>query len=541
MEISGDVSGIRTAQLEELKTLILLRTERPELIHPSLLEGLCSLTGKWNKEIALYINRSGRVNGVAIGHHAAVKLPPLRSREANRLRCIHTHPGGNFRLSSVDLSALESLSLESMISFGVMDGQVTGAEIAFLSENGDILSTMFSPQGIANLNYEEFLTQNLTGQAKKTRPLPEEERAYLVSVENEETGKELLAELAELARTACVKVMGQLQQPKRFGSQATYLGKGKLEILNQELQNTHSNVLICDDELTPAQKRNLEEYTGIKVLDRTGLILDIFAQRAKSREGKLQVELAQLQYLLPRLTGQGQALSRLGGGVGTRGPGESKLEMDKRKVRHRIHFLEQELQEIRQHRMTQRLQRIRSGLPLIALVGYTNAGKTTFLQKAMEQTRAKGESLSGENKLFATLDPTVRAVTIDPEHKILLSDTVGFIQKLPHRLLNAFLATLEEVQNADVLLHILDASHPRSLEQADTVHDILKELGCGDKPTVTVLNKMDQIDQTADLNRLAQQLSHPIPISLLQGDSLIPVWKMILKLLPLEGSLDREV
>ncbi|MEA4902937.1 GTPase HflX [Desulfitobacterium sp.] len=532
MDILGDLSGIRSIQLEELKTLALLRTERPELIHAVLLQGVCSLTDKWNKEIALYINRSGRVNGVAIGHHASVKLPSVRAREASHLRCIHTHPGGNFRLSSVDLSAFEVLGLESMTSIGIQNGKITGSELAYIAENGTILTKPFTAQELERLDYEEFLAENRTRQITKKCSIPEEERAYLVSVEDEEIAQELLTELAELARTAGVIVVGQLLQPKRYGSSVSYIGKGKLEILNQQIQNTHANVLICDDELTPAQLRNLEKYTDIKVLDRTGLILDIFAQRAKSREGKLQVELAQLQYLLPRLTGQGQALSRLGGGIGTRGPGESKLEMDKRRVRQRIHALEQELKEIRKHRRTQRQQRIRSGLQLAALVGYTNAGKTTFLQKAMEQTRARGESLVGENKLFATLDPTVRSLQIGSNRQILMSDTVGFIQKLPPQLLNAFLATLEEVQNADVLLHVLDASHPQALEQADTVHNILKELDCGDKPTITILNKTDQVEQITDLNRLAQQLPHPIALSLKNGDSLQAVWKMLEKLLP---------
>jgi GTP-binding protein HflX len=532
MDIFGDLSGIRSTQLEELKTLASLRTERPELIHADLLKGLERLTNQWNKEIAIHINRSGRVNGVAIGQHASVKLPLVRPREAAHLRCIHTHPGGNFSLSSVDLSALESLSLESMTSIGILNGKITGAELACRTYNGELFTNAFSPQEIEELDYEVFLAENRTRLTTKTRLLPEEERAYLVSVENEELALELLEELGELASTAGVKVVGQLLQPKRYGSPVSYLGKGKLEVLNQQLQNTHANVLICDDELTPAQLRNLEQYTGIKVLDRTGLILDIFAQRAKSREGKLQVELAQLQYLLPRLTGQGQALSRLGGGIGTRGPGESKLEMDKRRVRQRIHALEQDLKEIRRHRSTQRQQRMRSGLRLVALVGYTNAGKTTFLQKAMEQTRARGESLFGENKLFATLDPTVRSLQISADRQILMSDTVGFIQKLPPQLLNAFLATLEEVQNADLLLHVLDASHPRALEQAETVREILKELDCAEKPTITVLNKTDQVEQISDLNRLAQQLAHPIALSLKQGNSLAPVWKMIEELLP---------
>lgn len=536
MEIYGDVSGIRATQLEELKTLTLLRTERPELIHTSLLEGICSLTSLWNKEIALYINRSGVVSAIAVGHHAAVKLPPIPSRQAGRLRCIHTHPSGHFNLSSADLSALTSLGLESMASLGVRSGKVTGIEIAFLTESGAFDLIQLTPEEFESFSYDGV--SRLSRASQSPKKASNEELAFLVALEDEEEGRELLAELAELSRTVGVKVVGQILQPKRYGSPVSYVGKGKLEELTQELQNSGANILICDDELTPVQSRTLEQATGIKVLDRTTLILDIFAQRAKSREGKLQVELAQLKHLLPHLSGQGQNLSRLGGGVGTRGPGETKLEMDKRRVRQKINLLEDQLKEIRKTRDTQRRQRLKSGIPLIALVGYTNAGKTTFLQKAMEVTHSKGDRIQGEDKLFATLDPIVRGITINQDAEILLSDTVGFIQKLPHQLLHAFLATLEEVQNADVLVHVLDASHPKALERADTVHSILGELGCADKPRLTLLNKIDKVANFSELNRLAQELSHPIPISLVKENSLKPVWNKIIDLLPSEGSTD---
>jgi GTPase len=536
MDIYGDISGIRSTQLEELKSLTLLRTDRPELIHSLLLEGICTLTSLWNKEIALYINRSGVVTATAVGQHAAVKLPPLSERQAGRLRCIHTHPSGNSKLSPVDLSALTSLSLESMTSLGVRNGKITGAEIAFISESNDFEIIALTPDNFKSFSYDETSRSSRSRNTGSSAKGLEEERAFLVALEDEEEGLELLAELAELSRTAGVKVMGQILQTKRYGSPVSYLGKGKLEELIHELQNTGSNVLICDDELSPVQQRTLEKATGIKVLDRTTLILDIFAQRAKSREGKLQVELAQMRHLLPHLTGQGQNLSRLGGGVGTRGPGESKLEVDRRRVRQRITLLEEELKEIRKNRNTQRRQRLKSGVPLVALVGYTNAGKTTFLQRAMELTHSKGDPLQGEDKLFATLDPVVRGIRVNQHRDILLSDTVGFIQKLPHQLLHAFLATLEEVQNADILLHVLDASHPKALERADTVHSILEELGCSSKPRITLLNKIDRVSNLSELNRLAQELSHPIPLSLVQDTSLKLVWEKILELLPTEYS-----
>ncbi|AGA69306.1 GTP-binding protein HflX [Desulfitobacterium dichloroeliminans LMG P-21439] len=533
MDILGDIAGIRGTQLKDLKELTLLRTERPGLIHFDLLEGICKLTSQWNKEIALYINRSGIVIAVAVGQHATVKLPPLPARQAGRLRCIHTHPSGNEHLSSMDLSALSSTGLESMSSLGVKNGQITGVEIAFPGDSGHEILNL-TPKEFRSFSYDTSVNDFRSRPASPVLKISDQEKAFLVALEDEDPGYELLSELAELALTAGVEVVGKLLQPKRFGSPVSYLGKGKLQELTQHLQDSGANVLICDDELLPVQQRTLEQATGIKVLDRTTLILDIFALRAKSREGKLQVELAQLKHLLPRLSGQGINLSRLGGGVGTRGPGESKLEMDKRRVRKKINLLEAELIEIRKVRTTQRRQREKSGIPLIALVGYTNAGKTTLLQKAMEQTRSKGEAIQGEDKLFATLDPIVRGIKLNQTTHILLSDTVGFIQKLPHQLLHAFLATLEEVQNADILIHVLDASHPRALERADTVHGILGQLECSNKPRITLLNKTDKISHPSDLNRLAQELSHPIPMSLTQDSTLEPVWNKVLELLSVD-------
>lgn len=530
MDISGDLSGIRDSQLQELKDLSEFKTERSVLIQPEILQQLLRLTKLWNREIAVYLSRSGVLLAAAVGRHASVTLPKVKGRTGKHLRCIHTHPNGDFRLSQLDHSALVSLQLESMASVGVREGILTGVQIAYNTGSNDPYVVNLKADNWESFDYNSFsdfspdLIKSVTANFK--------ERAFLIALtENDQESKENLLELGELARTAGVEVVGRLVQNRRYAQSRSYLGSGKLEELGHRLQETEANVLICDDELSPAQLRTLETETQLKVLDRTGLILDIFAQRAQSREGKLQVELAQLKHLLPYLTGQGQALSRLGAGVGSRGPGETKLELDRRKMRDRINQLEKELKLVLQHRDIQRRQRSKSGLPTIALVGYTNAGKTTFLKAALQQAGTRADLPSGENKLFATLDPIVRRIRVNSNLEILLSDTVGFIRKLPTQLLRAFLATLEEVQQADVLLHVLDASHPQAQQQAETVHEVLKQLGCADKAMLTVLNKTDQVSDKEKLKELAQYLPYPIEISLLQGDPLTPIWKLCESLL----------
>lgn len=535
MDIVGELSGIRTSQLRELEELAKIKTERSDLVNMELAQGLARLSEAWNRELAVFIQRSGIVVGLAVGRHASVALPKLRTRSSRQVRCIHTHPNGSPSLSSEDFSALDSLDLEAMVALGVHQGKIIGFEVGFVTEAG-VGSLQFPSDEL-----DGFDLRNIRQAAPSVRPKPsviEQERAFLLGLEDDpELGHELLSELGELARSAGVETVGQALQMKRYGSSQTYVGSGKLEEVSRMIQNTKSNLLICDDELAPSQVRNLEEKLRVKVLDRTTLILDIFAQRARSREGKLQVELAQLQHLLPYLSGQGRGLSRLGGGVGTRGPGETKLETDRRRVRQRIGLLQKELAEVIEDREVRRQQRLQSGLPLVALVGYTNAGKTTFLQTAMAQVGQSDHAPEGENKLFATLDPIIRRIPLREGGSILLCDTVGFIQKLPPRLLKAFLATLEEVQQADVLIHILDASHPRALQQAEIVHGVLRELKSADKPIVTVLNKVDKVDSKAEsraeLKRLAGELPNPILLSLKRQDPLSPVWHAIRRVLAL--------
>ncbi|GAB6151643.1 GTPase HflX [Desulfosporosinus burensis] len=535
MDISGDLSGIRASQIQELKNLSEIKTERTELINSTILEELIRLTQLWNREIAVYLSRPGTLLAGAVGRHATVALPPIKGRSVGKhLRCIHTHPNGNYSLSPLDHSALSSLQLESMASLGVLDGQLTGIQIAYRTDEDNPYIVNLSPNNWNLFDYNQALNELSKGTWRGTKPQnpPKGERAFLIALEeSDQENQDYLDELRELTRSAGVEVVGQLVQLRRYSQNRSYFGTGKLEELVHRLQETDANVIICDDELSTTQLRTLETETGLKVLDRTGLILDIFAQRAQSREGKLQVELAQLKHLLPYLTGQGQALSRLGGGVGTRGPGETKLELDRRRMRDRITQLERELKLVLQHREVQRRQRSRSGLPIIALVGYTNAGKTTFMKNAMEQAGSRSDLPLGENKLFATLDPIVRSIRVSSSLEVLLSDTVGFIRKLPTQLINAFIATLEEVQQADVLIHVLDASHPQALQQAEAVHQVLKQLGCVEKPMISLLNKVDKALEEDALNDLAQQLPYPIKMSLTRGDSLKPVWKYVSSLL----------
>lgn len=315
-----------------------------------------------------------------------------------------------------------------------------------------------------------------------------------------------IAELAQLADTAGANVVGKLIQRLPLPSKIYYLGKGKLDELLSLKDSLNYNVVIFDDELSPLQQQNLEEVLQVKVIDRAALILDIFAKRARTHEGQLQVELAQHQYLLPRLAGQWSHLERLGGGIGTRGPGESQLETDKRLIRQKIHRLKEQIEQVRKHRWLYRQQRRKSGIPIVAIVGYTNTGKSTLLN-ALTQA-----DVFVEDKLFATLDPTARRLTLPNNRTILITDTVGFIRKLPPTIIAAFRATLEELTEAALLLHVVDLNSPNAAEQCQTVEDILADLNLIDKPRITALNKIDLLldsdrdwDETAAISYLSAQ------------------------------------
>lgn len=317
-----------------------------------------------------------------------------------------------------------------------------------------------------------------------------EERVILVGVSSGdgEDAQASLQELAELVKTAGAQPLLSIIQKREAAHPATYLGKGKIDEVKWKIWETDATGIVCDDELGPAQLRNLEEALETKVMDRTMVILDIFASRAKTREGKIQVELAQLRFRAARLVGIHNSLSRLGGGIGTRGPGETKLEVDRRRIHQRIGQLKAELEEVKRHREVSRQQRTRNHMPVAAIVGYTNAGKSTLLN------RLTGAGILAEDKLFATLDPTTRKLLLPDGQEILLTDTVGFIRKLPHHLVEAFKSTLEEAKYSDIILHVVDVSNPQMEMQMHVVYETLRELEIGDKVMVTVFNKMDALE-----------------------------------------------
>ena len=335
-----------------------------------------------------------------------------------------------------------------------------------------------------------------------------EERLILVGIELEDKDspsalavEDRLDELEELVNTAGATAVARTIQRREKVHPAHYLGKGKIEELKMMINTYDATGIVCDDELSPAQLKNLEKMLETKVMDRTIVILDIFAGRAISGEGKIQVELAQLKYRMSRLTGMGASMSRLGGGIGTRGPGEKKLETDRRHIKERIAELNRDLKEIQTHRELLRSQRSKKGTPVVSLVGYTNAGKSTTLNVLTQA------GVLAEDKLFATLDTTTRKVELPGGSEILLTDTVGFIQKLPHHLIQAFRATLEELKYADILLHVVDASNPNREEQMRVVYDTLRGLGCEDTPVITVYNKMDrEVELPLPMDRMAREI-----------------------------------
>ncbi len=320
-------------------------------------------------------------------------------------------------------------------------------------------------------------------------------RAILAGLELNEDISYYMAELSGLAEAAGIEVIGELIQSRARPQSATYLGSGKTDELAQLCVDMEADMVIFDNELSGVQLRNLEDKLNVKVIDRTILILDIFAERATSKEGKLQVELAQLQYRLPRLTGFGKALSRLGGGIGTRGPGEKKLETDRRHIKRKMDDIKRELEEARNNRNIKRSQREKSGIPMVALVGYTNSGKSALMNRFLANNMKEDKTVTEKDMLFATLDTSHRNIKLDTNHEFILIDTVGFVSNLPHTLIKAFKATLEEVNYADLLLHVVDASYEENDFHIDVTNQVLREIGAGDKDKILVYNKIDLLDE----------------------------------------------
>ena len=492
--IHGNLTGIRESTLNELEKLYDAEFERDAFLPDRLLNILVRYTDLLNREMLVYLGRDGAVLEIAIGAIGSIALPELHlRRNLDRLsgfRCIHTHPGGDARLSDVDLQALRLLRFDSMCAVGVGEGRCTGISAAFLGEmEYENLSVVVKgpvkpgriPQALW-MKEIELAEERVRKAIEKGGIVETAEKVMLISTDSEDS----LDELASLAETAGAMVITRVLQNRMRPDPATFIGSGKAEELALACQALEIDLAILDDELTGAQQRNLETILGVRVIDRTALILDIFAQRAQSAEGKLQVELAQMKYRLPRLTGLGAVLSRLGGGIGTRGPGETQLEVDRRRIRRRIDDLEAQLKEIKKQRDLRRARREKTGQTTVALVGYTNAGKSTLLNAL------SGADVLVEDKLFATLDPVLRRVELPENRECLVVDTVGFIRKLPHQLVQAFRSTLEEALYADLLVVVSDLSSPNYAQQRATVFEVLNDLGASDKPVLEALNKADQ-------------------------------------------------
>ena len=499
--IHGNLEGIRDSYLRELETLYDASFDRDLFLPEDLLRVLVRFTEQINREMLVYLGRDGSVLEIAIGSIGSIALPELHlRRNLDRLsgfRCIHTHPGGHAELSSVDLQALRLMRFDSMCAVGVKDGACTGVSAAFLGEmEYDNFSIVLKGPVRANripqtnwMNEIELAEERVKAAIAKGGIVEQAEKVMLISIDSEES----LEELASLAETAGAMVITRVMQNRQKPDPATFIGSGKAEELSLACQALEIDLVIVDDELTGSQQRNLEAALGVRVIDRTALILDIFAQRAQTAEGKLQVELAQMKYRLPRLTGMGTILSRLGGGIGTRGPGETQLEVDRRRIRKRIDDLQHQLSELKRQRDMRRARRDKQGQTTVALVGYTNAGKSTLLNAL------SGADVLVEDKLFATLDPVMRNVDLPENRSCLLVDTVGFIRKLPHQLVEAFHSTLEEALYADLLVVVSDISNPQYQEQRETVFRVLRELGAGDRPVLEALNKADRAKIAEDV------------------------------------------
>lgn len=495
-EIHGNTEGIRKTVLDELTTLYDVQLEPGQFMPQDLLQSLCGYSASMNREIAVYITRFGEVADVLIGRADSIDLPDLRLRRGERrlsmVRCVHTHPRATGELSDVDVSALLSMRFDAMCAVGVSeDGRPTSVQCAFLDAESEGHVRRTELISARRLPQEEWLAEiertDAAYRAANPATRTGRERAVLVGIESEES----LDELEELAKTAGAETVLRVLQKRPKPDPVFCVGKGKAEELSLRCQAAQADLVIFDEELSGVMQKNLEETLRLKVVDRTALILDIFAARASTREGKLQVEMAQLRYRSQRLLGQGLVLSRLAGGIGTRGPGESKLEVNRRRIRERLTDLERELEQIERQRGLRRQSREKNGVPIVALVGYTNAGKSTLFN------RLTGADVYVENQLFATLDSVSRPIELPHGGKALLVDTVGFIRKLPHELVKAFRATLEEARLADVLVLVLDGADAQMESRRRTVEEVLDSLGATEAPRVEAVNKCDLIASDA--------------------------------------------
>jgi GTP-binding protein HflX len=511
------VTGLKSNQMRRIEHIYRRKVPAQQIITTELARYLCELSLETNRQLGVLIDRKGSIEYVVVGDHRGIFLPDLgRFRVApNRLRglrYVHTHLRGE-PLTPDDMADLAHLRFDVMVAVDVGSGGLPdGTHIAHLlpdnpeGKQWDVQDDV--PAQHLDTNFLGFI-QALEDEFERTQRAyamgDTRERALLIGVTtgSKVAAEESLAELAELAESAGVVPVDRIIQQRGRIDPHYLLGRGKLdEVIVRSLQ-VGADLLIFDQGLTPGQSRSIAERTELKVIDRTMLILDIFAQHAYSREGKIQVELAQLKYLMPYLANKGTALSRLTGGIGGRGPGETRLEIDRRRVQERIHHLERQRTDIAQRRHLRRQQRQRRQLPVISIVGYTNAGKSTLLNTLTQS------SVLVQDRLFATLDPASRRLRFPRDLEVIITDTVGFIRDLPSDLIAAFQATLDELHDADLLLHVVDMSNPAMGDHIQAVETILEELGMGHIPRLLVLNKLDLVspEVAANLVRVHQAVA----------------------------------
>ena len=496
--IYGNIDGVKKSAIEELDRLYKVKCPKDEVCSIEIIEVISRVSSFIEREVSVAIDRRGNIKSIAIGDSTSVEIETLDIREKKLagVRIIHTHPNGMSNLSALDISALIKLKLDAIVAIGIYEGKILDCSLGMLTVNDDKLD--YEEKG--NIPLEEITKIHILNKINYIDSLvkekdiieDDEEKAILVGSDTRES----LEELKELTKACDIPVLESVYQSRNKIDAAFYIGRGKVLEIAQLRQKLRANVVIFDDELSGSQVRNLEAAIGAKVIDRTTLILEIFARRAKSREAKIQVELAQLKYRMSRLQGLGTIMSRTGGGIGTKGPGEKKLETDRRHIKEQIYDLNDELKKIKKIRETQREKRNKESIPKVSLVGYTNAGKST-LRNALCDVAAQKEVVGKEkvfeaDMLFATLDITTRAIVLKNKGVITLTDTVGFVRKLPHDLVEAFKSTLEEVIYSDLLCHVVDTSSDTAIEQIKAVEEVLSELGASDKKTILVLNKIDK-------------------------------------------------
>ncbi len=524
--VLGNTSGLKKSDIKTLERIYRRRIPKDRALSTDLAGIMAECSHAIGRQVGVLVDRKGNVYHVIVGDAKGIFIPelihyPLGKKVLRGLRLIHTHLKSE-QINQDDITDLSLLRLDALIVIGLREGRPDTVSMAHLSAvhtdkgyeiTGPVafhgMDRTFGDFDIFISSIEEELQSRRTGyDIKDTR-----ERAVLVSVStaSKYDQEDSMDELKELAKASNVVVLDRVLQRLKQVNPKHLMGKGKLQELVIKAMNRGATLLIFDQDLTPSQSKDISALTEIKVIDRSQLILDIFARRAHSRDGKVQVELAQLRYRLPRLTGKGTAMSRLMGGIGGRGPGEMKLEVDRRRVRDKITLLEKELKSLGRARQQRKARRVSQGIPIISIIGYTNAGKSTLLNNL---TRS---STFVEDKMFATLDTASRRLRFPKDRDVIITDTVGFIRDLPKDLFSAFKATLEELEDADLLLHVVDISNPRFEQQIQSVEKILSDLGLSEKKVLLAFNKEDLVD--SELSAAVRRRFHAISLSAFQPET----------------------